>query len=142
MHKLEVPGLFDAVCYWNGFGVGSDADQRLLLNRVGREWLRPGGVLLMHVYPEPWWVQHAGNSEYRSRACFDFFDYDPVESRLIHSFTIGDRRVTESIRCYSPADLRLLIEPTGLTIVDMFSEVDKLAASWKYGVVLRTGAVA
>jgi hypothetical protein len=30
-----------------------------------------------------------------------------------------DDAVTQSLRCYSPADLRLLIEGTGLSVVDV-----------------------
>jgi hypothetical protein len=108
----------------------------LLLTRVVREWLHPAGVLLMHVYPEPWWVRHAGTTEFRSAECSETFDYDPLESRFIHTFKFGDRSATESIRCYSPADLRLLVEPTGLKVVEFFAENERVAASWKYGAVL------
>lgn len=33
-YTVELAGRFDVVCYWDGFGVGSDADQRRLLRRI------------------------------------------------------------------------------------------------------------
>jgi protein-L-isoaspartate O-methyltransferase len=33
-YTVDVPSQFDVVCYWDGFGVGSDADQQRLLRRV------------------------------------------------------------------------------------------------------------
>jgi SAM-dependent methyltransferase len=49
-YSVQLAAEFDAVTYWNGFGVGCDEDQRLLLSRISREWLAPGGYLIMDVY--------------------------------------------------------------------------------------------
>ncbi|WP_235472390.1 class I SAM-dependent methyltransferase, partial [Ardenticatena maritima] len=48
---------FNAVCYWDGFGIGTDEEQRKLLWRIW-SWLRPDGVALIDVYT-PW---HAAKS--------------------------------------------------------------------------------
>ena len=32
-YEVELDGTFDVVCYFDGFGIGSDADQRRLLRR-------------------------------------------------------------------------------------------------------------
>jgi len=45
-YEVAISGEFDIVCYWDGFGVGSDADQRRLLKRISTEWLKPGGLAL------------------------------------------------------------------------------------------------
>ncbi|HEU4679896.1 MAG TPA: class I SAM-dependent methyltransferase, partial [Terrimicrobiaceae bacterium] len=37
-YKVKLSSRFDVVCFWDSFGMGSDADQRRLLRRVGREW--------------------------------------------------------------------------------------------------------
>jgi len=47
--EVDLAGGFDAVAYWNGFGVGTDADQRRLLQRISSEWLRANGVALIEV---------------------------------------------------------------------------------------------
>jgi SAM-dependent methyltransferase len=48
-YAVRLTGRFDAVCYYNGFGVGSDADQRRLLKRIADEWLADDGVALIDV---------------------------------------------------------------------------------------------
>lgn len=50
--------------------------------------------------------------------------YDPVHSRGIDTWWEAgapDRTFTQTIRCYTPADLRLLLEGTGLTLVDVLA---------------------
>ena len=42
-YTAKLQEKFDAVCYWNGFGIGTDADQRQLLKRISDEWLNPHG---------------------------------------------------------------------------------------------------
>lgn len=41
--------LFDVIAYGNGFGIGTDLDQRQLLDRIA-VWVRPEGHLLMDVF--------------------------------------------------------------------------------------------
>ncbi|HWD40332.1 MAG TPA: class I SAM-dependent methyltransferase, partial [Fimbriimonas sp.] len=41
-YSVSFRGLFDVVCYWDGFGIGSDEDQRRLLRRIA-SWLEPSG---------------------------------------------------------------------------------------------------
>ncbi len=41
-YDIELEGSFDLIVYWDGFGVGDDEDQRLLLRRM-RDWLSPHG---------------------------------------------------------------------------------------------------
>jgi len=49
----QFDGRFDSIAYWNGFGIGTDADQRRLLVRIAREWLAPGGSVLIDVFTPP-----------------------------------------------------------------------------------------
>ncbi|MCC7022145.1 MAG: methyltransferase domain-containing protein, partial [Thermomicrobiales bacterium] len=51
-HEIELPGAFDIVAYWDGFGVDDDAGQRALLRRI-HDWLLPGSQALIEVYT-PW----------------------------------------------------------------------------------------
>jgi SAM-dependent methyltransferase len=123
---------FDVVAYWNGFGIGSDADQRRLVTRIRSEWLAPDGWVVMDVFNPVRWIAWAGDQSYRDAApelgypfsVSESTDYDPIQSRFIDTWTRegDDRRWSQSQRCYSPADLALLLEPTGLRVVAM--EVD------------------
>jgi SAM-dependent methyltransferase len=117
---VELEGRFDVVCYWNGFGVGSDADQRRLLQRIATTWIAPRGSVLMDVF-NPWpWARAAGQEETRDQLnAINRRDFDPVGCRLIDEWwPIGDRTqaMAQFLRCYTPADLMLLLEDTGLAL--------------------------
>ena len=47
--EIEQLGMFEVVCYFDGFGVGSNDDQRRLLRRIA-VWMRPDGYALIDVY--------------------------------------------------------------------------------------------
>ncbi|MEV6391674.1 class I SAM-dependent methyltransferase [Nocardia xishanensis] len=126
-YAIELDGPFDAVCYWNGFGVGSDADQRRLLDRIASRWLRPGGVALVDVFHPFVWASWAGDEEHRlpnPTAGYDYelrerIQFDPVTCTAIDTWwepATADRAITQSLRCYTPADLMLLLGGTGLTL--------------------------
>jgi SAM-dependent methyltransferase len=120
---------FDVVTYFNGFGVGSDADQRQLLNRIRSEWLADDGRVILDVFNPVQWIFWAGARSHRDAApdlgypfsVSEYTDFDPITCRFVDSWTRDDddRRWTQSQRCYSPADLLLLLEPTGLAVVAM-----------------------
>src|SRR5262245_43294422 len=55
-YAIALPAQFDMVCYFDGFGIGSDAEQRRLLQRIAG-WLTPTGCALIDVLT-PWhWAQ-------------------------------------------------------------------------------------
>jgi SAM-dependent methyltransferase len=61
-YATEPPGKFDVVAYFDGFGIGTDEDQRRLLRRIVG-WLIPGGCALMDVLVPWYWSPRAGNEE-------------------------------------------------------------------------------
>lgn len=114
--NIELPGRFDVVCYFDGFGIGADADQRRLLKRI-KGWLEPEGCALIDVYSP--YAKRNGvvvkDFDALSRTVFD-----PYSCRLLNSIWPQDgdesQAVTQSLRCYSPADFQLLLEGSGLVI--------------------------
>ncbi|GAA1631145.1 hypothetical protein GCM10009764_62470 [Nocardia ninae] len=153
-YRVELGEQFDCVVYWNGFGVGSDAEQRTLLRRVSRDWLRPGGAMIVDVL-SPWkWARVAGELEH-DRYTIDLAnsnDYDPVTSRFSDRWwPVGkeSEAVEQFGRCYTPADLLLLVEGTGLAVERMeldgteiwtdqrYSSTHPLWEAWEYRAVLR-----
>ncbi len=42
-NTVELEGNFDLICYWDGFGMGSDSDQRTLLKKIS-SWLTSGWI--------------------------------------------------------------------------------------------------
>ncbi|WP_249999281.1 cyclopropane-fatty-acyl-phospholipid synthase family protein [Actinoplanes sp. M2I2] len=124
-YAVRLEGQFDVVCYWNGFGVGSDADQRRLLGRVVTDWLRPGGVALIDVFNPFVWARWDGDTEHKvadpehgyEHELFEQTVFDPVTCTAIDTWWEAGRpddKISQSLRCYTPADLELLIAGTGL----------------------------
>lgn len=132
-YTVNLANRFDVVCYWDGFGIGSDADQRRLLRRAAREWLEDDGVMLMDVFT-PWaWVRKAGR-EHRLDHIWRLkggrvrtvdlevplkvrYGFDPVNCRFNDEhWPLRNRSqvIKQSIRCYTPSDFLLLLEGTGL----------------------------
>lgn len=126
-YTIRVPGRFLAVCCWETFGLGTDADQRRLLRRISGEWLAPGGLVLMDVYSPFRPARDAGTQERLdplegvpgSVEMFERCHFDPRHSRWIDEWVPVEHPSearAQSIRCYSPADLILLLEGTGLAL--------------------------
>jgi len=121
---VSFDGTFDVVAYWNGFGIGRDADQRRLLRRIASAWLAPGGSLLLDVFNPVPWLRIAGQEKRvetdHAGVFIERHDYDPVGNRFIESWSReadpADRSENQSIRCYSPADFLLLLEGVHLII--------------------------
>lgn len=116
-YKVEFSDPFDIICYWDGFGIGTDADQKKLLARIA-QWLRPTGIALIEIYAPWYWSAAAGRQ-------MDFgnvsrrYDFDIDNSRLLDRWwpnNQDEQAVTQSLRCYSPDELQLLVKGTGLVL--------------------------
>lgn len=145
---LELAGRFDVVTCWQVFGVGSDWDQRRLLKRIARHWLAPGGAVVMDVYCPFRPAREAGNQKTLpplpgvpgSKEMIERWHFDPVACRWIDEWepTESPQEVmAQTLRCYSPADLALLLEGTGLELIR--AEVDGLEVDTSPGAANRSG---
>ena len=116
-YTVELAGLFDVICYYDGFGIGEDADQRRLLKRVAT-WLSPTGSALFEI-GTPWYAASVDGRGWQVGQAERRYNFDADGCRWLDTWwPIGqpEQAVQQSTRCYSPADLRLLIEPTGLQL--------------------------
>ncbi len=124
-YTADLPGPFDAVVCWETFGLGSDADQRRLLRRIAAEWLGPNGRALVEVYSPARPARDAGTEERLpplpgvpgSVEMLERCHFDARHCRWIDEWVpvaAPEKALAQSIRCYSPADLALLLEGTGL----------------------------
>lgn len=133
-YTLDPGGPFDVVCYWDGFGIGSDDDQRSLLRRI-HGWLAPGGCALVEVYTPWYWAAAAGREQHFHDGSARRYGFDADGCRMLDRWWPEGREaegVTQSLRAYSPADLRLLLEGTGL-VLDRIEEGgawDDVAQVW------------
>jgi len=141
-YTVELEGRFDVVCYWDGFGVGSDADQRRLLRRISQEWLVPNGSVLMDVANPIRAARHAGSENLLSPLegvpgsveMIRRSHFDPVQCRWIDEWqptAEPSQALAQTIRCYTPADFLLLLEGTGLAVkrIEVDGEVLDLEAN-------------
>ncbi len=116
-YTIDLDGRFDIVCYFDGFGVGEDADQQRLLNRIAG-WLAPDGRAMVEIYT-PWYWSKVAGRVMEWEAVTRRYDYDSKSSRMLDSWwPKGDptAAVTQSLRCYALDELRGLLEPTGLEL--------------------------
>ncbi len=122
-YRVALPSAaFDVVYYWDGFGIGSDAAQRALLRRI-RDWLTPAGLALIEVYT-PWHAAKSVGVRQRVGRAVRTYDFDAAACRWIDRWqhTTSGVTVQQSLRCYSPADLRLLLEGTGLVLAQVYPQ--------------------
>jgi SAM-dependent methyltransferase len=148
-YRVRLAGRFDVVTYWNGFGVGSDDDQRVLLRRIAGEWLRPGGVALIDIFNPFVWARWNGEEEHRLPRPEEGYEYELFERTTFDPVTCTaydtwweaghpDDRITQALRCYSPADLKLLLDGTGLRLAGLVGgDAGLLQDSHEYQAVLR-----
>lgn len=128
-YAVDVGQGFDGVVYWDGFGVGTDAEQRRLLQRVATDWLASDGVALIEVF-SPWaWAGDAGKERRNeARRVRGRIDFDPLICRFTETVwpdDIESQAVTQTIRCYTPADFIMLLGRTGLRVDRLESGQDE-----------------
>ena len=123
---VDIRERFEAVCVFDSFGFGADAEQRALLRRIA-SWIDEGGCAIVDVYHPFAPIRAAGTSRELDRLegipgsvdMTDYTDYDAVSGRWIDTWEPrADKAAAkaQSIRCYAPADLALLLEGTGLRV--------------------------
>lgn len=119
-YHASVNQTFDVVCYLDGFGIGSDTDQQKLLRRI-HDWLTPDGCAIIDIYTPWFWANTKGQQ-------MDFatfkrqYDFDADGCRMIDTWynnSTDSDSFSQSLRCYSPEDLRFLLNGTGLELVDV-----------------------
>ncbi len=116
-YEVLLAGQFDVVCYYDGFGIGADADQRRLLQRIAG-WLTPTGSALIEI-GTPWYAASVDGRSWRVGQAERRYNFDADGCRWLDTWWPIDhpeQQVQQSTRCYSPADLRLLVEGTGLQL--------------------------
>ncbi len=126
-YTMELNERFDVVCCWETFGLGTDSDQRRLLNRIASEWLGPHGNILMDVYSPIRPARDAGTERQLphlegvpgSVEMINRCHFDPLHGRWIDEWipvTEPEKALAQAIRCYTPSDFLLLLEGTRLVI--------------------------
>jgi len=116
-YEVDLAEDFDVICYWDGFGIGTDNDQIKLLKRIDN-WLNSEGSVFIDIYTPWYWTNVAGKEmtfgQYKRK-----YDFDAERCRMLDTWWPKDRdnkKVTQKLRCYSPADIKLLLKDINLKI--------------------------
>jgi SAM-dependent methyltransferase len=119
-YEIELEPKYDLICYFDSFGIGSDNDQKVLLKRIA-SWLNPKGIAIIEIGSTWFWAQRHG-LEIDLGAGFRKYEFDYIESRLLDFWWLPenpDEKYFQSLRCYTPADFKLLLEGTGLVLKEI-----------------------
>ncbi len=117
-YEIELPQRYEALLYFDSFGIGSDEDQQRLLRRIAN-WLTPNGQAIVEVGTPWYWSGVAKGRRVDLEVCLREYDFEVQQSRLIDRWWRNSQPETvlvQSLRCYSPADLKLLLHGTGLEL--------------------------
>ena len=127
-YEVKFGNKFDVVTYWNGFGIGTDDDQKRLLTKIASEWLKPNGLILMDVQNPAKWCEWAKEPVVNKKANpakgYNFnvsekIEFDEAMQFMTDTWWETDNpteKFTQKIRCYSPADFKKLLSGTGLKL--------------------------
>lgn len=132
-YTIKLKESFDLVCYFDGFGIGHDRDQERLLKRIFH-WLREDGQAFIDVYTPWYWAKTSG--ETMSFGQIErIYGFDAEACRMTDSWWLKgkeEEKMTQSLRCYSPADLSLLLKETGLGISHLEAGGAMDYEAWEY----------
>ncbi len=120
-YTLPLAEQFEVVYYFDSFGIGDDAEQRLLLSRIS-DWLTTDGCAIIEVGSTWYWGGVAKGQQLDLGVCMRRHDFDAVNSRIIDEwwqYNTPDQIMRQSLRCYTPADFKMLLEGTGLEFVSL-----------------------
>lgn len=115
-YQVELDQKFDVICYFDSFGIGTDDDQKRLLKRIA-SWLKPKGCVIIEVGATWYWSGVAKGREMDLGDCIRRYDFDAIGCRLLDKWwlkTAPENVVSQSLRCYTPADFEMLLDGTGL----------------------------
>lgn len=122
-YEINLEKKFDIICYWDGFGIGSDDDQIRLLNRIA-DWLKEDGFALIEVYNPDYWKKTVGKTMKFGKVNRRY-DYDYQNNRMLDRWWLRkfpENSVCQSLRCYKPEDLKTLLAETGLNLKSIYND--------------------
>jgi len=117
-YEVEFEQTFDLICYWDGFGTGSDELQKQLLVNI-KSWLSESGSALIDIYTPWYWATKACGVTQKIGNVVREYGFDFEASCLLDTWWHSDnpnRKTTQCLRCYSPADMNLLLAGLDLEI--------------------------
>ncbi len=118
--KHQFDKKYDVIYYLDGFGVGSDSDQKSFIRKMG-ELLSDRGFIYLEVYNPLYWSKTAGVTMQIYGDISREYGYDLNENRMIDSWkndSTGDVK-TQSLGCYTLNQIEKMCKDNGLKISEI-----------------------
>ncbi|MGP4073583.1 SAM-dependent methyltransferase [Piscibacillus sp. B03] len=132
-YEVELGQTFDFVCYWDGFGIGTDEEQERLLKRISK-WLKDDGTVFIDLYT-PWYWAKVSGKQMKIGGIERQYGFEAEDCRMTDTWWLNGQpkeKITQYLRCYSPADLKLLLRHTELKLINVSPGGAMDYEKWEY----------
>lgn len=135
-YDIHLPKTFDTVFYLDGFGVGTDREQLLLLERI-YYWLNDDGTTLIDIYQPEYWKKASGQkmTPFADSNVTRIYGYDEFCNRMTDTWWkdhLPEVKYTQSLACYSPDEIYQLCRSANLQIIAYFPGGAMDYENWQY----------
>ncbi|OMC81586.1 hypothetical protein BK128_21670 [Viridibacillus sp. FSL H7-0596] len=135
-YSVKLTKQYDLVLYLDGFGVGTDKEQLLLLNRIN-EWLKVDGYALIDIYQPNYWQHVKGQQMLVSEKnqIMREYGYDEINCRMTDKLwqrSSPNETITQSLACYSTDEIYSLCQQSGLQIIAFYPGGAINLDTWKF----------
>lgn len=135
-YDIDIKNTFDTILYMDGFGVGSDKEQLILLNRI-YTWLNDDGMALIDIYQPNYWKKVQGQKmiPHPDLNIISVYGYDESFSRMTDIWwEDGNPKGThtQSLACYSVDEIYDLCEKAKLKIITYYPGGAMDFENWKF----------
>lgn len=122
-YQFDAASQFDLVYYLDGFGIGEDADQLKLLEKI-KEWLTPEGKAYIEVYNPNHWRKADGVTLPLVEDVSHHYRFDEAAHEMIDIWKRESSEVayTQRLKCYLPEDFEQLVKRAGFEVVAFYPE--------------------
>ena len=122
-YQFDAASQFDLVYYLDGFGIGEDADQLKLLEKI-KEWLTPEGQAYIEVYNPNHWRKADGVTLPLVEDVSHHYRFDEAAHEMIDIWKREGSEVayTQRLKCYLPEDFEQLVKRAGFEVVALYPE--------------------
>ncbi|MBG9981208.1 class I SAM-dependent methyltransferase [Facklamia lactis] len=118
-YDLDLKEAFDLITYLDGFGLGNDDEQLLLLNRI-KNWVADQGVALIDIYNPDYWQKVKGQAMNFSEIK-RVYDYENSTNCMIDRWTYPDGKTyQQTLKCYTPDQIFELCRKAELHVLAYF----------------------
>ena len=120
-YTIELQETFDVILYMDGFGIGTDNDQIILLERIYK-WLKEDGIGLIDIYQPKYWRKVNGITMSPNMGVLREYGYDDQKNRMLDTWWVENRndKVVQSLACYTPEEIIELCEKANLEVSEIY----------------------